>query len=276
MPHKLPLALLLVFALSANADANPIFNGNVAISGLEASGMQLLYEVVIPGKNPSYRDSTPVPYTINNLSSLLSTYSRVGYYVEVTTGPQAGQFVYVSMDTFDTNPASLGLPHNVNNPVARQTIVNNANIYSNNTSIVTGTSIATVNLEMWPSNYATGTTSAIPGGSGSQYDFNDSGFSTAAGHGSFQINNFGAGQTLFGWSDWGGNSPGQASEFGIGNATLLGRPNPDWTFSDLGQTGLLQVVVGTPNAVPEPASIGLLGLGLAAFALIRRRKNHQA
>lgn len=274
MQKKLKLALVLAFMLSANADANPIFNGNAAIPGLEGSGMQLLYEVRIPGANPSYRNGTPVPYTINNLATILASYSRVGYYVEVTSGPQAGQFVYVSMDSFDANPARLGLPHNVNNPITRQSVVTNANIYSNNSSIVTGTGITTVDLEMWPSNYGTGTTGAIPGGSAGNFDVNDSGFSNAAGHGSFQIHNYGAAQTLFGWNDWGGNSPGQASEFGIGNATLLGRPHPDWTFSDLGQSGLLQVVVGTPNAVtvPEPASLAVFGLGLVAFGLVRRRK----
>lgn len=269
---QLLISLLFATGMSSVAVASPLFNGNAAISGLEASGMQLLYEFNVPGRNPAYVGSTPVPYTVNNLASVLSTYSRVGYYVEVTSGPQAGQFVYVSMNAFDSNPARLAVPHNVNNPITRQQIVANANIYSNNNSIVNGTGIDTVALEMWPSNYAAGTTGAIPGGNGGMYDYNDSGFHAGRGHGSFQIHNYGAAQTLFGWNDWGGNSPGAASEFGIGNATLLGRPHNDWTFSDLGQAGLIQIVVGTPNAVPEPASLALFSLGLAAVGLMRRRK----
>ncbi len=275
MLKKISFALTLAFAAATSVHAAPIFNGNASLAAAGA-GMQLLYEVRIPGTNPSYRDGTPVPYTINNVATLLKTYSRVGYYFEVTTGPQAGQYVYVSMDTFDTNLGSLGLPHNVSNPIARQGFVNNASIYSNNASIVTGTGISTVGLEMWSTNYGTGSTGVFAGGNDGAFDFSDNGFGIGGGHGSFQIHNVGQGQTLFGWNDWGGNSPGQWSEFGIGNATLVGAPHNDWTFADMGQTGLMQIVVGNPNEVPEPATLGIFGLGLAGLAFARRRKDKQA
>ncbi len=278
MLKKSSVALMLAAGLSASAQAAPLFNSNAALAAA-GSGMQLLYEVQVPGVNPAYRNGNAVPYTINNLASIMTSYSRIGYYVEVTSGPQAGQYVYVSMDTFDANPARLAVPHNTNNAVARQSVVNNASIYSNNASIFTGTGVSTVNLEMWSSNYAPDTTGAVPGGSNSAFDFNDSGFNTGAGHGSFQVHNFGAQQTLFAWNDWGGNSPGALSEFGIGNAGLLNRQNNDWTFSDLGQTGFIQIVVGNApaiQAVPEPATLGLFSLGLAAVAFMRRRKHKHA
>ena len=268
-------SLLLATMALANAYASPLVNGNTFIPANELAGMQLLYELNVPNANPSYRNSTPVPYTINNAASILpGSYDRIGYYVEVTKGPQAGQFVYISMDTFDANPATLGLPHNVDNPVARQTVVSNANIFSNNNRTVTGTSVATAILEMWPSDYAPGKTNVVNAGSAGLYDFNDSGFSNGAGHGSFQIHNFGGGtrQTLFGWNDWGGNSPGESSEFGIGNATLLGARHSDWTFSDLGQMGFIQVLVGSPLTVPEPSSLALFAVAAAGITLTGRRR----
>jgi len=269
-------AVTALLGLSATSAHAVIFNGNAGVPASEASGMTVIYELGVPGNNPGYRNATPVPYTLNNaLSVLAGSYSRVGYYMEVTSGQQAGQFVYVSMDSFDPIPTRLGLPHNVNNPVARQTIVSNANIYSNNGGIVTGTGVGTVNLEMWPSNYGGAPGATIPGGA-STFDYDDTGFNTGAGHGAFQIHNFGAQQTLFGWSDWGGNNVGaNPSEFGLGNATAFaGNTEPDWTFSEDGQAGFLQIVVGTPiiAATPEPATIGLLGVA-GMTLLARRRRN---
>ena len=53
----------------------------------------------------------------------------------------------------------------------------------------------------------------------------DGGSNTGAGHASMQIHNYGAGQTLFGYSAWGAV---RTSELGIGNQPS---GNPDWTFN---------------------------------------------
>ena len=88
-----------------------------------------------------------------------------------------------------------------------------------------------------------------------------------------QIHNYGAGQTLFGYSDWGGNSPGAPSEIGIGNNP--GPGFPDWTFSDSGLTYTVRNLQILVNAqIPEPSTILLLVLGgLGMFGWVKRHQH---
>ncbi|HQL75136.1 MAG: PEP-CTERM motif protein [Planctomycetes bacterium ADurb.Bin126] len=239
--------LFVAFLLSAATAGWADFFTNASIPAGEKAGVQLVYDLNIPGISPGWRNTTPVPYTVNNAAGIATgSYNRIGYYLEV-----GSEYVYVSMDAFDTNASRIGYPHNVNNPVARQIIVNNANVYSNDPTITPGTGISTVNLEMWPSNYSTTRNALILGGSDSAFDWNDSGFSTGAGHGSFQVHNYGAGQVLFGHSDWGGNTTTEPTELGIGTNTT-GTGHQDWTFSNTGSVGRLQIVVGGGAFVAAP------------------------
>ena len=130
-------------------------------------------------------------------------------------------------------------------------------------------------MEMWSSDYAAGTTGYAGFGSGNTYDVNDTPMNWIQGYGSFQVHNLANSQTLFAWNNWGGSDAGLRSDFGIGNAKDLnaGYAHNDWTFSRSGQAGMIQILVGNP--VPEPASLSLLGLGMAALGFARRRKAGQ-
>ncbi|HOD82191.1 MAG TPA: PEP-CTERM sorting domain-containing protein [Phycisphaerae bacterium] len=229
-------------------------------------GYKLIYTLPIPDK-ANFRNTNAVPYSVDN-SAMPVYYDRIAYYLELDTGTGL-QFVYASMDAFTKNVKQIGLPHNADNPVKWQQIVNNMNVVSNKPGIVTGTGITTGNIEMWPSNYGGNTTALIPTGDNS-FDWNDSGASTGAGHGSFQVHNYGAngtGQTLIGYSDWGGNNINEYTELGIGTNTgtvqTPGGPvsvggNPDWTFANsanLYTTKNLQVLVRELPLPSAPAGI---------------------
>jgi fibronectin-binding autotransporter adhesin len=232
----------------------------------EAANYTLAYELNIPNV-AVWKDSTPIPYAVNNAGALQNSFDRIAYYMELDTGTGL-RWVYASMDAFTANPAHIGLPHNVNNPNRFQQFVSNMNVASNVPGIVTGNGITTGNIEFWPSNYNGSNANAVPGASGSTFDFGDGGAGTSAGHGSFQVHNFGAGQTLFGLNDWGGNNTSGPVELGIGNnngvlATPTGNVsvggNPDWTHSNSGDRYVIKnlaVLVRQTDPSPVNATSG--------------------
>jgi len=228
--------VVAVAALAAPASADVFLNVP------EASDYSLVYTLPIPNQ-ANFRNTNPIPYTVDNTASITGYFDRIAYYLELDTGTGM-QYVYASMDAFTTDVTQIGMPHNVNNPVIWQQVVYNMNVYSNHAGITTGTDINTGNLEMWPSNYGNGTTTLIPTGT-NVFDWNDSGGNTGAGHGSFQVHNYagngGTGEVIFAYNDWGGNNAGGNSELGIGTNTgtlVTGSGpvnvggNPDWTFAD--------------------------------------------
>ncbi len=205
--------------------ARPTLLANVA----EASQYRLIYALNIPAFGV-FKNDVSVPYAVNNSNAKLHHgFDRVAYYMELDTGTGL-KWVYVSMPDFaGQSLRALGLPHNLDNPVIHQRTVTNLNIYASANLagvITTGTAIQTGNLEMWPGNYTTATTLSLPGGSGSAYDFDDSGAATSAGHGTFQIHNYGAAQTLLSYGRWGGGNLTGYSDLGIGRQSTGA---PDWT-----------------------------------------------
>ena len=237
------------------------------VTEANADGYELVYTLPIPNM-ANFRNANAVPYSfdIGSTKGAHQKFDRIAYYMELDAG--AGlQWVYASMDAFTSQANQIGLPHNVNNPVIWQQIVNNMNVDSNAAGIVTGTGIATGNVEFWSTNYNQSNAIGIPGANGGTFDFGDGGAGVGTGHGSFQIHNHGAAQTLFGYSDWGGNNAGANSELGIGTNTGTvvtgGGPvgvggNPDWTFADsahLYSTKNLQVLVRPTALEQAPTNI---------------------
>jgi hypothetical protein len=259
------VGLLAVLAVGWAATAGVVLAVPTISNVPETEGWDLVYTLPIPN-TAGFRNSTAVPYSVDN-SGAIGYFDRVGYYLELDTGT-GPQWVYASMDAFTGDRSKIGLPHNVDNPVIWQQTVSNMNVASNKPGIVTGTGIATGNVEMWSTNYNQGNAIGIPGASGSAFDFGDGGAGIGAGHGSFQVHNYGAGQTLIGYSDWGGNSPSANSELGIGTNTgtvvTPGGPvgvggHPDWTFADSAHLYTakkeLQIVVRPAGIPTAPTNI---------------------
>lgn len=187
-----------------------------------AEGYQVLFELPLTDDG-AYRDAALPPYTVDN-SATAPAFDRVAYYLELQ---DAGgiHWAYASMDAFTSVAKELGLPHHAANPVRHQRTVQNLNILSNKAGIIPGTSMDGGQLEMWPSSYAVANSGLTYAADGATYDWGDSGASTAAGHGSFQVHNPVARQSVFCFNGWGVSG---TDDLGIGN-----RPtgDKDWTFA---------------------------------------------
>ncbi len=191
-----------------------------------AEGYQVLYELNAP-TDAGYRDAVPVPYTVDN-SSTAAAFDRVAYYIELVDSSNNTTWVYASMDAFTTVAKELGLPHNVDNPVLHQQVVENLNLVTNVTGLATGTSLDGAVVEMWPSNYSPARGPHFYAGSGVTFDWDDSGASAnTAGYGSFQLHNPISNQVVFAYNRW-GVSGGANDDIGIGSQSS---GNPDYTSS---------------------------------------------
>jgi hypothetical protein len=228
----------------------------------EAEDYTLIYTLPIPNR-ANFRGSNAIPYSVDDAAKIVKGYDRVAYYMELET--EAGlQWVYASMDDFANGVTrQLGIPHSSHNVVMHQQIIHNMNVYASaDSGIMTGTGLATGNIEMWPSNYGRQNSLGIPNASGTLYDWGDGGGGLGAGHGSFQVHNHGAelsdgttGQVLFAYNDWGGNNANGNSELGIGNNP---GEHPDWTVQDsahLYTVKNLQILVRETEDAQHPVDV---------------------
>lgn len=190
-------------------------------STIEGGGWMLLYEVTNP-----VRTNNLISYNINNSNPLFTgTYPRIAFYMQLRmdTATTTSNYVFATMDPF---PGAANLNYmfvpDASRAFALKSNVTNMNVYANYNTVDNVTS-NTGRFEFWPDNYATGTT--FGDGNGSTYDFDDSGFGTNMGYGSFQIHNITQRKTIIAWNQNGGGTP----DVGLGNQPS---GNPDWTFAN--------------------------------------------
>ena len=239
--------ILHILVLPAAPPASP---ANVLANVPEAAGYQLVYSLNIPASGNLTSGAGFTAYSADYRTSV-GTFSRIAYYLELRKTSDTGpKFIWTSMDAFTTDVAKIGVP-NLASGATFQQVVGNLNVVSNVVSNATG--ISTGNIEFWPTNYTQAVTAGIlPGnpGSSATYDFNDT--RTAGTHGSMQVHNYGAGQTLFAINNWGaaGNTT-NALAMGIGSQAT---GSPDWTSAANGAsydvTRILHVFVLPGDTIP--------------------------
>ena len=161
------------------------------VSAGELFGMQKLYAV--DNNAFDFNDA----YTVDNSANFApGSFARVGYYVEL-----GSNWVWASMDTFNTNPTMVGVPKAGTGIVENGTLVTNLNVETNARSPVTAGEYANGIIEFWASNYSPNG-GGLYGSNNSLYDWKDSGGTTGGGHGSFQVFSVNdaltSGNTLFG------------------------------------------------------------------------------
>ncbi len=183
----------------------------------EAASYKLVYDLDLENlsRNPKY--------SVNNCNKIKRAFDRIAYILELKKPGQPIQFVYVSMDAFTDDLSKIGLP-TVKSKAQFQQKLRNLNIISNVKGIICGEGIDQGNIEFWPHNYLPANSARTQNASETKYDFGDKPVAPAAGHGSMQIHNFKAKQTLFAINAW--HSVKDAS-IGIGNSPGA---HSDWTF----------------------------------------------
>ena len=161
-------------------------------------------------------------YATDN-SAATAPFDRVAYFYELRKiGETTSTWVWVSFNAHTQDRTKLGYPNRNGATFMWQQKVYNLDVRSNASNVTEVTGSNTGNLEIWPSNFGPATQLNDIGGDGATFDFDDSGAGTGFGHGSFQIHNWGAKETLLSISHCG--SSGNPLGMGIGTD-----PNPPAT-----------------------------------------------
>lgn len=215
----------------------------------EAADYTLVYSLDIA--TPANYAATDAPYGKDNRLGI-GPFDRVAYYVELQSATGDLQYAWVSMDAFTADVNKIGVPAAVSQAVFQQAVTN-LNVVSNVAGVTNGSGIAG-NLEFWPNSYSAPNTPEMPGASATNYDFGDT-RSTGGAYGSMQVHNTAAGQTIFGFNNWGGSTTTTDVDLGIGNNPAPVRNGVDWTFANnaAGYTvKSLQVLVRTMHDIAPP------------------------
>jgi hypothetical protein len=184
----------------------------------ESKGYQLVYDLDLA------KLASSITYDVDKHSEIKQPFDRVAYFLELQPANGDMQYLYVSMDAFTDDAGKIGVPTAASGARFQQNVTN-MNVSSNVNGIVTGTGLTGGNIEFWPCNYGPRNSANVPNASSEAYDFGDEPAGQGDGHGSMQVHNHDAKQTLFALNQW---RSGNRADLGIGNQPA---GHPDWTFA---------------------------------------------
>jgi sialate O-acetylesterase len=184
----------------------------------EAKSYELVYDLDLAKLGSS------ITYDVDNHEKINKPFDRIAYFLELGNADGRIDYLFVSMDAFTDQLRLIGVP-TAKSGARFQRPVANMNVYSNVKDVVTGTGLAGGNLEFWPNNYGPTNAENVPNASDQVYDFGDQPSDPVEGHGSMQVHNHDARQTLFALNNW---RAGSGADLGIGNRP---KDQPDWTFA---------------------------------------------
>jgi sialate O-acetylesterase len=153
-------------------------------------------------------------------------YDRIGYLLELASGPSASEQVFVSVPAFTEDLKKIGIPTAKSGAMFQQSVPG-LEVFTTSIRLGSG-SFDSGQLEFWPNNYGPRNASGIAGASDTSFDFGDEPAPPLDGYGSMQIHNPALKQTVLAINHW---SAGSDADIGIGNSSGA---NPDWTFSRSG------------------------------------------
>ncbi len=188
----------------------------------EARDQQLVYDIDLSNLGPDPR------YTTDNSGKLKGVnFARVTYFLELQKGGGPIHYAAVSMDAFTHDPSKLGIP-TVKSAARFQQPIKNLTVRTSFPGVATGENLPGGHLEFWPDNYRPSNSANVEGASDAIYDFGDEPADPRDGHGSMQVHNIAAKQTVFAINMW---KAGANADIGIGDSPGQHR---DWTFAKNG------------------------------------------
>jgi len=223
--------------ISLNTSGGDVtFDGNV-MSAASGSSSSLIYYTTTAKRNGSGNIVYETGYGLGGsdaAASFSGDIDTVTYRMEY----ELGGTTYYAEATFDSwdglTISDLKIPDSSSTALAIQRVVNNMSVNSNidatynstygSSGVTTGSGKTGV-LEIWYTNYSATTAISGIGGSGSNYDYNDT-RSGSSGYGSFQVHNLTDTETVFAWNRHGESK----QDIGFGNNT--NSQNTDWTFQE--------------------------------------------